>query len=156
MKKLRLNHQKLNEILLDPFKEADKRTYSDFQIYYIQEAAKAFMDIHCNDFVNREGIQSRLRVNEKAVEILTEFDLFLDADPFYDLYQKSLSIKELDHPNFDNAKKLAKEALQDLDSILSEPADRKSIELKKAKERINLLCRELNIPIDEALNFIKK
>jgi hypothetical protein len=136
---------------------------SDFQRYYLTEAAKAYMGLQSDFGFSQDGsTKSKTRVLEEVIPILKSFCLLVDSDPAYNLFQKFTKVRAKigDESLFEDTNfKLAMEKIEEADHLLNATLEKHENRNKTlgidAQEEINKIIRESGLTKEEVFNQLK-
>lgn len=160
MENSRLNHEALNAIQSDFMLPGGVRAYSDFQQYYVREAAKAYMGLESHF---HDGNKSKSKVLEKVVPILKNFNLLIDEDPSYDLFKKFTNLISKygeDMLMHDVYFRDALEKLKEVDFLLDKVSENQETTRNKtlgidAQEEIRKIIEESGLTKEEVFEQLK-
>lgn len=133
---------------------------TDFQRYYLTEAAKAFMGLHSDFSYNQNGQQiSNKKLIEKVTPILRHFNVIKESDESYELFRRMFAIKSkfsnesLEHENeYKQALEKIKEAHILLEALNNKYAS--SEDAMNSDDLINKFMEENNMTKEELLSKI--
>ena len=180
MKRTRLNHKKVNALLSEREVEFNlpggvKSTpvrmssdgqlgLSDFNRFYVTEAVKAYLGLS-NEFDPHKTI-SKQKLQEKVIDTLKHYDLLIENDHFYDLFLKSVEVKNniltledgdtLESTEWDSALKNAEDAYVSLQNIIEHDKERTisapmSIVVERIKKDLEQVAKNNRMSLEELL-----
>src|SRR6056297_1963992 len=95
MQNARIDYTALNGAL-SHYKLPGGIEMSDFQRYYVVEAAKAYMGLESDFGKNQDGsTKSRNKMLEQSIPILRYFNILNDSDPSHDLSLKFNKVRSI-------------------------------------------------------------